>query len=190
MLVESQGSAARAWPVGSCASLSGEPMKRKQNGLERRRQPRVRLSKKMVGTVQTTLGASIIDLSVGGALLELSYALKPGGWCVFRLPLEGEETLKLNGRVVRSTLHALLPKAAGEGLASYRVAIEFVDLTPDERNVLEQRLLNLEGQITGQRAGKGDDENGATTAVPETEIVVELDADLPAVPPPAGHRRR
>jgi len=158
-------------------------MTRKPDGIERRRQPRVRLTKRLQGTVQTVLGAAIVDVSVGGALLELGHALKPGAPCLFHLPLDGQRTLKLTGRVVRSTLHALLPKGEGQSLATYRVAIEFVSLTREERTVLEQRLLSLEGSVAGQPRGPDEGEARAGTA-PQPEIVVELDAELPRVPAP------
>jgi len=158
-------------------------MTRKPDGPDRRRQPRVRLSKRLQGTVQTVAGATIIDVSVGGALLELGHALKAGSPCLFHLPLEGQRTLKLTGRVVRSTLHALLPRGAGEGLATYRVAIQFVSLTAEERTVLEQRLLSLEGSVAGQPRGATGGEAKPPLGA-QAEIVVELEAELPRTPAP------
>ena len=154
-----------------------------KSGSERRVQPRLMLAGGIVGTVQTAFSATIIDLSMGGAQLDVAYVLKPGGSCLLGLPLDGDEMMKLQGRVLRSTLHAFEPGAPGEKVARYRVAIQFVGLTDDQRTRLEERLLHFEGRLAGELAVEIDVLSEGGRAEPET--VLELEADLPPDPEPA-----
>ncbi|HEY3355128.1 MAG TPA: PilZ domain-containing protein [Polyangia bacterium] len=146
----------------------------------RRREPRLRLSGEVLATVQSAFTASVIDLSTGGAQIDVGYTLKPGGPCVLGLPLGGDRVLKVYGRVLRSTLHALRPAEGGEAVAHYRAAISFDQLTDEQRTGIEELLLDFEGHLDGQVAAEVD-----RAAMSADAPVLELDADLPPLPEPA-----
>jgi hypothetical protein len=147
-------------------------------GSNRRREPRLRLASEVIATVQTSFTATVLDLSIGGAQLDIAYSLKPGGPCALGLPHGDEDFLKVQGRVVRSTLSALKPSRSGEPVAHYRAAIEFVDLSDEQRTVIEELLLHFEGSIHGELDAEVDSDQ-----LPADAPVVELEADLP---PPGG----
>jgi len=123
-------------------------------GSERRREPRLRLSGEVLATVQTAFTASVLDLSIGGAQIDVAYSLKPGGPCVLGLTLPGDRLLKIYGRVLRSNLRALKAARGGEAVAHYRVAVIFDQLTDEQRAGIETLLLDFEGELDAEMAAE------------------------------------
>ncbi len=71
----------------------------------------------------------------------------------------------------------------------YASEIEFVNLTEEERAVLGHRLLTLEGNVSGDSRGQSAGEADPAVTAMDPEIIVELEADLPRVPPPGWRHR-
>jgi hypothetical protein len=112
---------------------------------DRRRRPRVSLRGEVQGRIHTVALAPIIDLSHDGALLEVACSLHPGSVYALRLPLHDHGALTLKSRVIRSAVHGFEIKAGGESLLRYRTAVEFVEVSPEQRSVLEREIVALGG---------------------------------------------
>ena len=114
---------------------------------DRRRRPRVALHGEVRGKIHTVAAAPVIDISEAGALIEAPCWLRPGSLYALTLPLGPGDELAVKARVVRSAVHGLERKAAGESAVRYRVALEFSDLSERDRDRLARR--------TGLPAGGG-----------------------------------
>ena len=102
-----------------------------------RRAPRVRVDGEVKGRIHTVPAAPVIDLSEGGALIEVPCSLHPGSVYVLRL---AGGTLVLRGRVVRSYVHEVKRIASGETAITFRSALEFEPIA-DEQRASIRRLM-------------------------------------------------
>jgi hypothetical protein len=107
---------------------------------ERRGRGRVALDGDVLGRIQETGPAPLVNLSETGALVEVGGVLRPGTVQMLHLPLEGTGELTLRCRVVRSFVHGVDPAPGEEKAVRYRAALEFMDLTDDERAALRTHL--------------------------------------------------
>lgn len=129
-------------------------------GRERRRWPRSPLSGDVVGRIYTEQAAPFLDLSEGGALVEVPCALRPGSIYSLRVAIGPATVLMLKASVVRSYVQRLESAGKGETVARYQVALQFVDLRPADRELLRRRI-----------AGEAISGPGLTQAAHETEGV-------------------
>ena len=110
-------------------------------GKDRRVRARVALNGEVLGKIHTTALAPVIDLSETGALVEVRSVLRPGAVHSLRLPLPSGGELTLRGRVVRSFIHGFeRTGAAAETPVRYRAALEFLDLSDQDRAAIRQHL--------------------------------------------------
>ena len=119
------------------------------SGKERRRWSRVPVGGEVEGRIHTVAGAPVIDLSVNGALLEVPCSLRPGTIYPLRLSL-GDEFVVVKGRVVRSFVHHFVPLPGGEAQVNYRTAIEFGDMTQDQRLLLLRHIGTQVGSFDAE----------------------------------------
>lgn len=130
-------------------------------GRERRRWPRSPLSGDVVGRIYTEHAAPFLDLSEGGALVEVPCALRPGSVYSVRLAIGPGTVLMLKATVVRSYVQRLENAGEGETLVRYQAALQFVDLRPADQELLRRRIageaplfaaagLTDTGQTTGR----------------------------------------
>jgi hypothetical protein len=117
-------------------------MTKEGSGRDRRRWPRAPLRGKVVGQIYTEHAAPIVDLSEGGALLEVPCALRPRSVYSVRLALGPGTVLMLKASVVRSYVHRVESAGEGETQIRYQVALQFVDLRPSDQELLRQRLAS------------------------------------------------
>lgn len=116
-------------------------------GDERRGNPRVRLQKGVNGAIQGALQASVVDLSMSGALLEVPTAPPTSSRFVLKLPLEtAGDTLDIAGEVVRSYVHGFDKEGTGPPSVKYRAAMHFLELGPAERDGLAKFLEERGGE--------------------------------------------
>src|SRR5207244_4689161 len=94
------------------------------------------------GQIYTEHAAPIVDLSEGGALLEVPCALRPRSVYSVRLALGPGTVLMLKASVVRSYVHRVESAGEGETQIRYQVALQFVDLRPSDQELLRQRLAS------------------------------------------------
>ena len=107
---------------------------------ERRGRARVALHGDVLGKIQETGPAPVVNLSETGALVEVGGVLRPGTVQMLHLPLDGAGELTLRCRVVRSFIHGVDPEPGEEKAVRYRAALEFLGLTDDERAALRTHL--------------------------------------------------
>jgi hypothetical protein len=97
---------------------------------------------KVVGHIYTEHAAPIVDLSEGGALLEVPCALRPRSVYSVRLVIGPGTVLMLRASVVRSYVHRVESAGKGETQIRYQTAIQWVDLRPADQELLRQRLAS------------------------------------------------
>ena len=107
-------------------------------GEERRAHPRVSLKERE--SPSRVVASTIVDLSLSGALLEVGSTLQTKSRYTVRLERPDGQPLELAGEVVRSYVHGFDKDEKGLPAVKYRVAIQFVDLTPETTDDLERLL--------------------------------------------------
>jgi len=113
-------------------------MSNEWQGEERRGHPRVSLKDRE--SPSRVVASTIVDLSISGALLEVGSTLQTKSRYIVRLEQAGGQPLELAGEVVRSYVHGFDKDEKGLPAVKYRVAIQFVDLTPETTDDLERLL--------------------------------------------------
>jgi hypothetical protein len=106
----------------------------------RRRFPRVPVHGEVSGRIHTVASAPVLDLSEGGALLEVPCVLRPRSLYSFRLSLGEGKVLTLQSSVVRSYVHSVETIADGETRVQYRAAIQFLNVSEADLALLRERL--------------------------------------------------
>jgi hypothetical protein len=109
-------------------------------GRERRRWPRASLKGEVVGRIYTEHAAPILDLSEGGALVEVPCVLRPRSVYSVRLGIGPGTVLMLKATVVRSYVHRFDSAGEGESQVRYQAALQFVDLRPADQEMLRRRI--------------------------------------------------
>src|SRR5262245_24116063 len=109
-------------------------------GDERRRWPRIPVRGEIVGQIYTETAAPLLDLSEGGALLEVPCVLRPRANYTLRLALGQGAVLMLRASVVRSYAHHLEAIGHGESRLRYHAALQFVNVSDRERELIRMRL--------------------------------------------------
>ncbi len=107
------------------------------DGKERRKHPRVDLTD-VDGKLHTLADAPIMDVSSVGALLELTCALPRGARYSLKFEMDSGSSLEIIGEVQRSYVHGFDKRDKGGINVRYRAAIEFVDLTAEQKKLLDQ----------------------------------------------------
>lgn len=145
------------------------------DGRNRRKFPRVPVRGEVSGRIHTVASAPVLDLSEGGALLEVPCALRPRSLYSLRLSLGEGRVLTLQSSVVRSYVHSFEAVGDGENRVQYRAAIQFLNLSDADREILRVRLYGSPEAVEGEAGASPHDHS------PE-----ELLADLLAVEPEEG----
>ncbi|HUG53260.1 MAG TPA: PilZ domain-containing protein [Vicinamibacteria bacterium] len=121
-----------------------------EDGRERRRWPRAPLRGKVVGQIYTEHAAPILDLSEGGALLEVPCALRPRSVYSVRLDIGVGPALTLKASVVRSYVHRVESAGKGETQIRYQAALQFVDMRAEDHELLRRWIA---GEVPAGTAG-------------------------------------
>lgn len=121
--------------------LGGSSMLHPTNGDTRRYRRWVvggRLAAKLGGNPN----ASLVDISLGGALVEHSNMMKPGSISFLTLSFDRQEEV-LKCRVVRSVGHRYEVWPTGERDLVYRTGIEFLDLSESSLGLIDKSIESL-----------------------------------------------
>jgi hypothetical protein len=120
-------------------------MTQEGSGRERRKRPRVPLQKGDIsGRIHTITAAPIVDISETGALLDVGASLRPGTVYVMRLSFGADLHLSLRTRVVRTYVHTFQSNEKGESVVAYRCAVEFVDVSDTDREMLRAHIDSIQ----------------------------------------------
>lgn len=87
------------------------------------------VDRKLTGTARAQVEARVLDLSLGGALLQVATAFEVGTISDFAVPLEGG-SIWVQAEVKRCT-----PAAGG-----YEIGLEFVGMHPQDQRRLREYL--------------------------------------------------
>jgi len=148
---------------------------------DRRRWPRIPVRGEIVGQIYTETAAPIVDLSEGGALLEVPCVLRPRSLYTLRLVLGRSVALTLKASVVRSYVHHFEDAGDGETRVRYQAALQFVEMGDPERFLLRQRLSG-EDALAEELSASLSHERPDAPAAPALESLVEPDPLLQTAP--------
>ena len=112
--------------------------------VDRRRYLRWRVGEGLTGRIASKNEVSILDISLGGALIEHSNLVRPGTLSFLTLLLRGRE-VSLRYRVVRSGIYRYETWPTGEQEHLYRTGVEFLAVSEDSRRVLD-KYINFLGK--------------------------------------------
>jgi hypothetical protein len=162
------------------------------SGANRRRWTRVPLHGEILGRIYTEAAAPILDLSEGGALVEIPCVLRPRSLYTLRLTLDASRVLALRASVVRSYVHQLEAVAEGEARVRYRAAVQFTEMSDEDRALLRGRIPGPAQQAAGQLApvlepgaapvAGAPEEEPTPTATGPDEVWPEIGAHLEVAP--------
>ncbi len=100
-----------------------------------RRHPRFTVGGKTKGRVTADGEASLINISLGGVLIEHSQVVRPGTISSLDLDLQGKR-VNFRCRVVRSVVNRAEVQPDGERAMIYHTGLEFFDLSEETRQVI------------------------------------------------------
>lgn len=115
---------------------------------ERRRHPRFVVGGKATTRVTAVYEASLVDISLGGALVEHAHIVRPGTISYLVLTLKGGE-VSVSCRVVRSVVHRPEVDPEGERVLIYRTGLEYIDLSDETLGLLNDYI------VTGWEGSRG-----------------------------------
>jgi hypothetical protein len=101
---------------------------------DRRRLPRFRITG-VGGSITAPVEAEIINLSMGGALVEHQGMLGVGFECILTALVTGA-VVGIKCQVAHSTVNHRTTGAAGESLLFYRTGLRFLEISEEAENIL------------------------------------------------------
>lgn len=116
------------------ASLPSTPVDDEEERPDRRKYPRL-VKQNDGGRIGTAHEASVLNISLGGALVEHAYIVRPGTISSLVLNVPGR-AMKLSCRIVRSSVHRLAVQPDGEGEVIYHTGLEFVDSSEEAHQIM------------------------------------------------------
>ncbi len=123
-----------------------EPMKEAKS--DRRRLPRWRGSGWLSGWIGDATKVSVVDISMGGALIEHSYVIPPSAVGILTLSLCGAR-VSVKCRVVRSALFRYEAWSVEERNYIYRTGLELVDVSEASQQLIGEYIGFLEAIANG-----------------------------------------
>jgi hypothetical protein len=111
----------------------------------KRQHPRFVVGGKARGRLTTTYTASLINISLGGALVEHPDIVRPGTISYMDMTLQGKE-VRLRCRVTRSVVHRTEVLESGERELIYHTGLEFFDPPRETLDLITQYIDSLEAE--------------------------------------------
>ena len=119
---------------------------------ERRRYPRVNVGGRTRGRVNAVHDVSLLDISLGGALIEHAQVVQPGIAFDLVLTLVGKK-LRLRCRAVRSVVSRSEGQPKGGQKLIYRTGLEFLQPTAETQQVIGDYIRSI---IEDEQKGAAD----------------------------------
>ncbi|MBI3007396.1 MAG: PilZ domain-containing protein [candidate division NC10 bacterium] len=104
----------------------------------KRRFPRVTVMGRVEGKIVASYEATLVNLSLGGALVEHSSMVRLGSMSQLMLPY-GNGEIRVNCRVVRSALNRRESRGRDSAVI-YQTGLEFLNPSPDTLSALEKLI--------------------------------------------------
>ena len=112
---------------------------------DKRRSIRCAVEERTAGRITAIYEASLMNISVSGALIEHMHLVRPGTNSFLTLLMLGRE-VTLNCRVARSLVHRTEVQADGEHELVYQTGLEFLDTPVDLLRLIDEFIDSLRGQ--------------------------------------------
>lgn len=96
--------------------------------------------------------ASLVDISLGGALIEHAQVVRPGTLSSLDLELQGKK-LRVKCRVARSIVNRIEGQPDGEQALIYHTGLEFLEPSEETRQLINDYIQSITG--TGNGTGWG-----------------------------------
>ncbi len=112
---------------------------------DRRRSIRWAAEERTAGRITAIYEASLINISVSGALIEHSDLVRLGTLSVLSFVVRGQE-VSLRCRVVRSAVHRAEVRTEGERELIFRTGLELLAASEDSLRLLAEYLDSLRGE--------------------------------------------
>ncbi|MGH7351283.1 MAG: PilZ domain-containing protein [Candidatus Methylomirabilales bacterium] len=145
--IEAQA-AAKASPEIETLTPEQEAELRDQKSATRRQYARFLVGGKAKGRVTAIYDAVVLNLSIGGSLIEHAHVVRPGTLSFLDLDLFGKR-LRLKCRVARSVVHGSHVLPTGERELIYRTGLEFLELSEATRQVIGRYIQSMMNEERG-----------------------------------------
>ncbi len=113
-----------------------------KEGRDRRQYARFAVAGRTKGRVTAAYDAYLIDISLGGALIEHAQVVRPGTISSLDLELHGKR-VSLRCRVIRSVVHRPEVQPDGERELIYRTALQFLEPSDETRQVIGDYIRSI-----------------------------------------------
>lgn len=108
----------------------------------RRHHARFVVREKFLGRVTSVYDATILNISLGGVLIEHAHVVRPGASSSLDLDLQGKR-LSLRCRVARSVVHRAERQPDGEHALIYQTGLEFIDAPKETRIMISNYIQSV-----------------------------------------------
>ena len=122
----------------------------KEGHTTKRRYPRFVVGATAKGRLTTTYTASLINISLGGALVEHPDIVRPGTISYMDMTLQGKD-VRLKCRVARSVVHRTEVLESGERELIYHTGLEFLDPPTETLDLIVQYIESLQAEGHGEK---------------------------------------
>jgi hypothetical protein len=107
-----------------------------------RRYPRVKVGRRTKGRITSLYEATLLNISLGGALMEHAQAVRPGTISPLDLDLPTKR-VGLRCRVVRSVVHRSEVRPDGTRELIYHTGLEFLDPSDETAQAVSEYIQSI-----------------------------------------------
>ena len=140
--IEAQAAAEASLEIETLLTPEQEAELRDEKSATRRQYARFFVGGKAKGRVTAIYDAEVLNLSIGGSLIEHAHVVRPGTLSSLDLDLFGKR-LRLKCRVARSVVHGSHVLPTGERELIYRTGLEFLELSEATRQMIGRYVQSM-----------------------------------------------
>jgi len=140
--IETQAAAEASPEIETLLTPEQEAELRDEKSATRRQYARFFVGGKAKGRVTAIYDAVVLNLSIGGSLIEHAHVVRPGTLSSLDLDLFGKR-LRLKCRVARSVVHGSNVLPTGERELIYRTGLEFLELSEATRQMIGRYIQSM-----------------------------------------------
>lgn len=146
--IEAQAAAEASPEIETLLTPEQEAELRDQKSATRRQYARFFVGGKAKGRVTAIYDAVVLNLSIGGSLIEHAHVVRPGTLSSLDLDLFGKR-LRVKCRVARSVVHGSHVLPTGERELMYRTGLEFLELSETTRQMIGRYIQSMAKEERG-----------------------------------------
>lgn len=107
-----------------------------------RKYPRITVGGEASGQIAAVYEASLLNISLGGVLIEHAHIVRPGTDSSLLLNVHGR-AINLRCRVIRSAVHRLEIQPDGQGDVIYHTGLEFQESSDEARQLIRDYFQSM-----------------------------------------------